>query len=221
MVCLSSPATPCWDRVGLSDATRQLLFVRPSSAAPSSSGSASVGRSSTSSDVSLDSLDDLCITASLPDTITHKADKRLSSDSTSSNRSAASPLPPVATASTAADTAASGSFSSRHSASPVTIAAVTDMEWSSLPSRLRSPMSLQAVNALLATLPVHSLPSDSGDSDTVMLSVDSLLRVSAGSGSGSSGGASQQSGSGKLLLLILAHLQRVVRRGNGQYAVLH
>jgi len=99
-VSISSPATPCWDRLGLSDATRQLLFVRPNSSA-SGSGSAA-GRSSTSSDGSLDSLDELCLSTPLPSSLTHKKDQRLSSDSHCSATSATSPLPPVPTASLAA-----------------------------------------------------------------------------------------------------------------------
>ena len=189
----SSPATPCWDRLGVSDATRQ-LFVRPCSA--SAAASLSAGRSSTSSEASLDSLDAASIHRASPMAALQARHQRLSSDSTSSALSAASPLPPATIHATAT------------AAELDTLAAVTETEWSSLPSHLRSS-SLSSLNAQLAAAGRQCTSVD-GDSGTAVLSVDSLLRADSG--------VSVQSG--KQLLLTLAHLQRVASRGDGQYTVL-
>lgn len=60
---------------------------------------------------------------------------------------------------------------------PPPLAAVTDAEWSSLPSHLRSSMALESINTALATVCRGCVTSESSDSGVSVLSADSLLRA--------------------------------------------
>ena len=190
----------------MSDATRQLLFVRPAV----STAASGAGRVSVSSDASLDCLSvDEPHNSTAPSsayTAAHRPDKRLSSDSALSELSAASPLPPAAVTST--DTAASADVG-------LSLAPLSEAEWSALPLHLRSGASLHDVNAQMAAVSRHCVRDDDDDDDSGrgVLSVDSLLMAAADSER-----ATQLSG--KQLLLILARLQRVANRGQGRYTVL-